>query len=259
MGALRNLQYRSGNTTVFRTWSITTGEYPPETWYMPTTRGEIMSVGLHGGGGVSLTLTQGMPLSGSVTGSGSITTAAAILVVSAYAALSGSGDVTLADFKAYLAANATLSGSGSVTAATVVALGWIDSVTTGAGVVSSSTPYATGELDAMITGYSALSPEGIRDTVWNAALVNYAIAGSTGAALSAAGGGGVTPPTAEEVATAVWADTTGAALAIRMAEVWGRLGLDINKPLVTDQTSITFGQIVMAMTGDSTSTTVTRQ
>jgi hypothetical protein len=66
-------------------------------------------------------------------------------------------------------------------------------------------------------------------------------------------------PTAEQNAAAVWQSVTGAALAIRMAEVWGRLGLDISKPLVTDQTSITFGQIVMAMTGDSTSTTVTRQ
>lgn len=49
-----------------------------------------------------------------------------------------------------------------------------------------------------------------------------------------------------------------AAIAIKMAEAWGRLGLDPSKPLVTGQTSITFGDIVMALTGDATSTTVTR-
>lgn len=72
-------------------------------------------------------------------------------------------------------------------------------------------------------------------------------------------GGGSTAPTAEEVATAVWQHTTGAAVATRLAEAWGRLGLNPSAPLVTGQTSITFGDIVMAMTGDATETTVTRQ
>jgi hypothetical protein len=57
----------------------------------------------------------------------------------------------------------------------------------------------------------------------------------------------------------VWQHTTGAAVATRLAEAWGRLGLDPSKPLVTGQTQITFGDIVMAMTGDQNSSTVTRQ
>lgn len=61
------------------------------------------------------------------------------------------------------------------------------------------------------------------------------------------------------IASAVWQHATGAAVATRLAEAWGRLGLDPTKPLVTGQTSITFGDIVMAMTGDATQTTVTRQ
>lgn len=61
------------------------------------------------------------------------------------------------------------------------------------------------------------------------------------------------------ISSAVWANATGAEVAIRMAEAWGRLGLDPSKPLNTGQTSITFGQIVMALTGDATNTTVTRQ
>lgn len=60
-------------------------------------------------------------------------------------------------------------------------------------------------------------------------------------------------------AESVWAHASGAQIITRLAEAWGRLGLDPAKPLVTGQTSITFGDIVMAMTGDATSTTVTRQ
>jgi len=66
-------------------------------------------------------------------------------------------------------------------------------------------------------------------------------------------------PTAAGTASAVWEDTTGAAVATRLAEAWGRLGLDPSAPLATGTTSISFGDIVMAMTGDATSTTVTRQ
>lgn len=53
-------------------------------------------------------------------------------------------------------------------------------------------------------------------------------------------------------------NATIAALAVKLAEAWGRLGLDPSKPLVTGQTQISFGDIVMAMTGDATQTTVTR-
>lgn len=74
-------------------------------------------------------------------------------------------------------------------------------------------------------------------------------------AITVATGGG--DPAA--IASAVWQHATGAAVAARLAEAWGRLGLDPAAPLVTGQTSITFGQIVMALTGNDTQTTVTRQ
>jgi hypothetical protein len=64
---------------------------------------------------------------------------------------------------------------------------------------------------------------------------------------------------AAAVAAAVWQHATGAAVATRLAEAWARLGLDPGRPLVSGQTSITFGDIVMAMTGDATQTTLTRQ
>lgn len=74
-------------------------------------------------------------------------------------------------------------------------------------------------------------------------------------ATTSSGGSGPTPA---EIASAVWANSTGASVAVRLAEAWGRLGLDASKPLVTGTTEITFGSIVMALTGDATETTVTR-
>lgn len=70
---------------------------------------------------------------------------------------------------------------------------------------------------------------------------------------------GTPAPTAAEVASAVWAHATGAAVAIRLAEAWGRLGLDPSKPLVTGQTQISFGDIVMALTESGGNVTATRQ
>ncbi|WP_333710365.1 hypothetical protein [Malikia spinosa] len=63
----------------------------------------------------------------------------------------------------------------------------------------------------------------------------------------------------KSIADAVWSHASAAQMITRLAEAWGRLGLDVSKPLVTGQTSITFGDIAMALTGDATSTTVTRQ
>ena len=84
--------------------------------------------------------------------------------------------------------------------------------------------------------------------------------------------------TQEETATAVWtalnrtltqpiptaldnATATKNALASeinKLVEVWGRLGLDPTKPLVTGDTSITFGDIVMALSQSGQTVTVTR-
>lgn len=64
--------------------------------------------------------------------------------------------------------------------------------------------------------------------------------------------------TPTEMANAVWNHATGSTIAVRLAEAWGRLGLDPTKPLVTGETSITFGDIIMAMTQTNNNVTVTR-
>jgi len=70
---------------------------------------------------------------------------------------------------------------------------------------------------------------------------------------------GSTAPTALQNAAAVWAHQSAVDMSIRLAEAWGRLGLDPSKPLVSGQTEIRFGEIVMALSGNETSSTLTRQ
>jgi len=72
-------------------------------------------------------------------------------------------------------------------------------------------------------------------------------------------GGGGTQPTEQEIAAAVWAHASAQQIAVRLAEVWGRLGLDPAKPLFNGQTQITFGDIVLALTESGGNVTVTRQ
>lgn len=62
-----------------------------------------------------------------------------------------------------------------------------------------------------------------------------------------------------QIADGVWGHVSAAQIINRMTEAWGRLGLDPLKPLVTGQTQITFGDIVMALTESGGNVTATRQ
>ena len=66
-------------------------------------------------------------------------------------------------------------------------------------------------------------------------------------------------PTANDNASAVWSHDSAVLMAARLAEVWGRLGLDPSRPLVQDQTQISFGEVLMALSESSDTVTVTRQ
>lgn len=63
----------------------------------------------------------------------------------------------------------------------------------------------------------------------------------------------------DAIASAVWTHSSAVSITIRMAEVWGRLGLDPSKPLIQNKVEITFGEVVMAMTSHGNEVTVTRQ
>lgn len=107
-------------------------------------------------------------------------------------------------------------------------------------------------VETVVTGGgSGPNTQDIRDAVWEANLAGYG-PGTAGRTLD-------TVPTDIENANAVWNHITGAAIAVKLAEAWGRLGLDPSKPLTTGQTQITFGAIVMALTESGGEVTVTRQ
>lgn len=75
-------------------------------------------------------------------------------------------------------------------------------------------------------------------------------------AVTAIGAGGASP---NDIATAVWEHSTASSLIIKLTEAWGRLGLDITKPIIHGTTEITFGDIVIAVTHEGTTFTGTRQ
>jgi hypothetical protein len=161
-----------------------------------------------------------LPAVAGLAGSGDISNAALGLIISALASLSGSGALT-SDASGSISAIADLSGSGSIEAAIGALAGAIASLTGSGGV--SAQPYATGTASATIRGYSDLTPEGIRDTVWNALLAQFQGDGTAGKALSTAGAGGVD---LDALAAAVWSYATRSMTAAEReaiaAAVWNK-------------------------------------
>lgn len=64
---------------------------------------------------------------------------------------------------------------------------------------------------------------------------------------------------AQTDAGGVWASASAVTLLARIEEIWARLGLDATQPLITGETQITFGPVVMGMVQAGTTVTVTRQ
>ena len=117
-------------------------------------------------------------------------------------------------------------------------------------------PYAVGIMSGSTVDNTTLTSTAIAGAVWQAAAAEFADTGTMGAKLNTASSGGVDYAT---LADTVWQHQGADTLALQLAEVWGRLGLDPTKPLVTGETSITFGDIVMAMTQVGNQVTVKRQ
>lgn len=122
-----------------------------------------------------------------LTGTGDLT-AIGSLIVQALAALTGSGTVSAANLQAFLSAVASLTGSGTVSAATVTGFGELLAALTASGTAAGSTLTGSGQLAASILSYGSLTPEGIRDSVWQAILANYPTVGTAGKTLASAGG-----------------------------------------------------------------------
>lgn len=199
-GAKRNW-YASANTSRDLKSGHPTGTLNPGAALFPQKSGGMASRNVIAGAGTTaFAITGGVNGEATIVGSGDITSATAQLVISMVATLAGSGTVADADLRGYLNAVATLTGSGDITAA-IAALGWLGAATSGSGTISSATPYATGTLAATIRGYSDLTPEGLRDLVWNATAASYTTSGTMGQKVNSAASGGVD---LNALAAAVW-------------------------------------------------------
>jgi hypothetical protein len=186
-GSNRNRFYVDQTTVALALYAVPTGTYPEIAWVLPQIAGEIASTQpIQGAGTQTGNLAGGLNAEAGLTGAGTITSAVAQLIISMAANLAGDGTVSSADLRGFLQAVANLSGSGDLTAA-VSALAWMDAATDGSGTITNATPYASGNMSADILSYGALTPEGIRDTVWNAIAANFTNAGSMGQLLNSAG------------------------------------------------------------------------
>ena len=176
------------------------GHLSPSAWVLPKTAGGMSSRNtINGAATATGNGNLGLPAAASLSGSGGITQALLALVVSAVANLSGSGTLT-AGIIGKLEAAAALAGSGNLAgAAGALASMLVGLSGSGAAV---GTPYASGSMSANIKGYGDLTPEGIRDSIWNALAANYNTAGTMGNKLNSAASGGVDYAALGE---AVWA------------------------------------------------------
>ena len=219
----RNLTAGQGITSELV--GLPSGYRHPAAWMMPQKAGAISARNtITGSGSISGTAQSGYNIEADLTGTGGITGSVG-LIVSIAATLVASGGISSAQVDALASMVATITGSGGVTA-TAAGLADLGAALTGSGTVDANNT-ALMDIVATIRGYGDLTPEGLRDAVWDAALSNYQLTGSAGKALSTASSGGVdldalaqavweyatrtltagTPPTAEQIADAVWNKT----------------------------------------------------
>ena len=231
--------------------------------------GRPISTTISGNGIISnAEVTRGIAILSNLSGTGGITEAIVSLLIQISAELSGNGAISSADLKAYLQALADLTGLGEITEADLTGLGELLSILDGVGIIT-STLTATGELSADIKSYGVLTPEGLRDAVWQAAALNYVDPTTMGGKLNLASSGGVDY---QALADAVWealnsdytnVTTMGGVIGIlqtKLDELHKIQGLDIDNPLTITKDLRSAGAIDLELssTGDEL-TIVTRQ
>lgn len=241
--------------------ALPNGYYQPQGWMLPRKGGNLRAGLVTGSGAMAGPMQSGYNIEATITGDGGISSAVLGLIVSIAATLTAGGGITSASANALATMVATITGASSVTA-TLQGLADLGAVLSGSGsVVAGNT--ALMDITADIRGYGDLTPEGIRDSVWNAALANYQTTGSAGKALSTASSGGVD---LNALAAAVWAyatrELTSGALsteqAAQLAEIYSVHGLQLGFPLTVTETSRAANGVAQTISSDGTTTTVTR-
>jgi hypothetical protein len=149
--------------------ALPNGYRSPAAWVQPKTAGGLATKGtILGVGEATATAQSGYNIDATITGDGGVTNAPLGLIVSIAAALTASGGISSATATALANMVATITGSSSVTA-TAAGLATLGAELSGSGVVTANNT-ALMSIAATIRGYGDLTPEGLRDAVWNAVL-----------------------------------------------------------------------------------------
>jgi hypothetical protein len=160
--------------------------YGMNTWRPPIKAGGL-SAKFTGTGGASGSLTLALDAVATLLGEGGLSALGA-LIVNLGATLTGSGGVTDAQIQALLELSALITGHGGINS-TATGTGDAQVNMTGVGNIFVSGT-GIGNVTAVIRGYGDLTPEGIRDAIWDAVASEYDQANTMGAKLNAAGASG---------------------------------------------------------------------
>jgi len=184
--------------------ALPSGYYNPHGWMLPRKGGNLRAGLITGSGAAAATGQSGYNIDASISGAGDIPNTVSIgLIISIAASIAASGGISAGTLEALASMAAEITGSSSVTA-TAQGLADLAASLYGEGAVNAGNT-ALMDIASTIRGYGDLTPEGIRDSVWQAVLANYTNAGTAGLALSTASSGGVAPSI---LAAAVWAYAT---------------------------------------------------
>jgi hypothetical protein len=186
-GGLRNRNVGGLNPTFS---GYANGHLSPSSFILPQKSGSISSYTESSGEIVgSVTLTPARNLEGSASLTISVTNAQLDQIVS----LAATGSLSIQKLDAILAGAAALAGSGTlqitVADAQAGAIFSVTATTTGS-IASDSTLTALAFMIAEAGGPTPLSPEGLANAVWDTVLAEHVDTGTTGKALSDAGGAG---------------------------------------------------------------------
>lgn len=216
----------------------------------------------------------------SLTGSATASAAASASASSTMTLASANANLTLAPVNAVASAvcslvssanavgvfSAQASSSINVSASATVSAQAFATASSSSVLVSAASMGANAFCVASAGGPESLSPQGLATAVWSAIDSANNQPGTMGAKLNAAASAGdpwstlipgsYAPGSAGYLMSQLALENP--AIATQLSEVWQRLGLDPSNPLLNTQTQISSGTVVIAVSGDANSTTLTR-
>lgn len=164
------------------------GARPPVAWVLPINTGALSAfTTVYAEVSVSGTLIPARNIEAAITADVTVTGDLG-LIVSALANITTSVNVT-ADIVGILDAAANITMEANVTAALGALAGMTAALS--ASIDANGTLSGIGSMTAEIVSYGELTPEGLRDAVWNALSASYNTNGTMGAKLNSAAAGGV--------------------------------------------------------------------